>query len=62
MPPKKTETKTEGAPPMKSAAPHPSYQDMITDAIIAVLHPAPFLAAHLGLSVRSATHTRRAQS
>ncbi|KAK4179387.1 putative histone H1, partial [Triangularia setosa] len=36
MPPKKTETKTEGAaaPKAKAAPVHPSYQDMITDAII----------------------------
>ncbi|AEO68044.1 d58f6466-010c-4001-b06e-ed52963c43a4 [Thermothielavioides terrestris] len=37
MPPKKTETKSEGAAAAKpKSASHPSYQDMITDAIIAL--------------------------
>lgn len=76
MPPKKTETKTEGgaaaapaapaAPPKPKSGSHATYQvrihdvgilkrfsgsnelqDMITDAIIAVFHPVPFLPAHL---------------
>jgi hypothetical protein len=57
MPSKKTETKSEGAAaakPKSSGSQH-TYQDMITDAIVAVFHPVPLPPAHLGRSVAHRT-------